>query len=49
MNEYVWYDANFTQMKWSNPHEVTKSSSWYIIHLYSDMTDTEITASVTGT
>ncbi len=48
---YIWYDDRFTQMKPSNAHEVTLSSSGDIVHVFmssfSETADAEVTASVT--
>ncbi len=49
---YIWYDDRFTQMKRSNAHEVTPSSSGDVVHVFmssfSETADAEVTASVTS-
>ncbi len=48
---YIWYDDRFTQMKRSNAHEVTPSSSGDVVHVFmssfSETADAENTASIT--
>ncbi len=48
---YIWYDDRFTQMKRSNTHEVTPSSSGDVVHVFmssfSETADAEVTASST--
>ncbi len=48
---YIWYDGRLTQMKQSNAHEVTASSSGDVVHVFmssfSETADAEVTASVT--
>ncbi len=48
---YIWYDDRFTQMKRSNAHEVTLSSSGDVVHVFmssfSETADAENTASIT--
>ncbi len=48
---YIWYDDRFTQMKRSNAHEVTPSSSGDVVHVFmssfSETADAEVTASST--
>ncbi len=48
---YIWYDDRFTQMKPSNAHEVTPSSSGDVVHVFmssfSETADAENTASIT--
>ncbi len=45
---YIWYDDRFTQMKRSNAHEVTLSSSGDVVHVFmsSFSEDAENTASI---
>ncbi len=48
---YIWYDDRFTQMKRSNAHQVTPSSSGDVVHVFissfSETADAENTASIT--
>ncbi len=48
---YIWYDDRFTQMKRSNAHEVTPSSSGDVAYVFmssfSETADAENTASST--
>ncbi len=45
---YIWYDDRFTQMKRSNAHEVTPSSSEDVVHVFmssfSETADAEVTS-----
>ncbi len=47
---YIWYDDRFTQMKRSNVHQVTPSSSGDVVHVFmssfSETADAENTASI---
>ncbi len=48
---YIWYDDRFTQMKRSNAHQDSPSSSGDVVHVFmssfSETADAEVTASIT--
>ncbi len=43
---YIWYDDRFTQMKWSNAHEMTLRAVLGMLFMHYSA-DAEITTSIT--